>query len=525
MKDVFAEASDDVMSRASDPASSSPQQPSPPDPNFDGHVCPFCGLTREITEEFDASTPCPRCTLADTPTTRNATKARIGPWHVRQVRNPWAPGMRFETLLALVKRGQVTKDSIVRGPTTHQLWKRASEIKGLSREFGLCHSCGGDIEKTAGLCPHCNRLQEPPINPDVLVEGREIMAAREAPPTRPAAPAIAPARSTPPAQSAPPQQRATPAPIPQPPPLIDFDEPPTIDIGATAPSPSDDPLAVGGDEDEAAALARQITARPPRQRAPRQAPAAAGPDDALLTPQELAQAFQLDFSPTNQPHRRGSKGKVIFVLLLLAAGGVAAAMYAKPEWRESATQWSHDKWEGFTRTSRNELPTMSPLPSSPTIEPPASLQTEPTSRPKPAPIIIAPPPAPVTKDVEVADDPIAPPPSNEAVDPPASAPVAPIEPPPATSEVDGPTIASAKLPESPQAIENPTPKPAVKKVQMPDGTAEEQAGILWRRAIDAEVNQDFVEAVECYELIKTLPSDVQPWGLDVRLDLARKKAK
>src|SRR3954469_22293418 len=81
--------------------------------------------------------------------------------------------MKFETLLALIKRGQVTKDSIVRGPTTHQLWKRASEIKGLSREFGLCYGCGADIDKTANLCPQCNRLQEPPVNPDVLIETRE----------------------------------------------------------------------------------------------------------------------------------------------------------------------------------------------------------------------------------------------------------------------------------------------------------------------------------------------------------------
>src|SRR5947208_1913961 len=111
------------MSRLTDSAavpSSSPTS-APLDANGDGHVCPFCGLSREITVDFDPTSPCPRCTLSDTPTTRNATKARVGPWHVRQVRNPWAPGMRFETLLALIKRGQVTRDSIVRGPTTHQL--------------------------------------------------------------------------------------------------------------------------------------------------------------------------------------------------------------------------------------------------------------------------------------------------------------------------------------------------------------------------------------------------------------------
>src|SRR6185369_10828652 len=87
------------------------------------------------------------------------------------------PGMKFDTLLTLIKRGQVTKDSIVRGPTTNQLWKRAGEIKGLSREFGLCFSCQGEIDRQASLCQHCNRLQEPPINPDVLIEGREPVVA------------------------------------------------------------------------------------------------------------------------------------------------------------------------------------------------------------------------------------------------------------------------------------------------------------------------------------------------------------
>src|SRR6516162_10245360 len=82
------------------------------------HVCPFCGSLNE-----DASKPCPKCTLADTPAMRQATKARIGPWYVLQTRNPAAPGMKFATLQALMRKGLVTATSIVRGPTTHQLWR------------------------------------------------------------------------------------------------------------------------------------------------------------------------------------------------------------------------------------------------------------------------------------------------------------------------------------------------------------------------------------------------------------------
>lgn len=130
-------------------------------------ACPFCGAVSERT-----SSPCQRCGMENTPDARKATKARIGPWYVLQARNPAAPGMRFETLLGFVRKGRVRARSVVRGPTTHQLWRFAAHVKGLSREFGLCYSCGSAIEPTANICPQCNRLQEPPVNPDVLLEDR-----------------------------------------------------------------------------------------------------------------------------------------------------------------------------------------------------------------------------------------------------------------------------------------------------------------------------------------------------------------
>jgi cytochrome c-type biogenesis protein CcmH/NrfG len=55
--------------------------------------------------------------------------------------------------------------------------------------------------------------------------------------------------------------------------------------------------------------------------------------------------------------------------------------------------------------------------------------------------------------------------------------------------------------------------------------AEDEARRLWRLAIDAEQNQDFVEAVALYEQIKQLPSTVHPAGLQVRLSLAKKLTK
>ncbi|HEY7119241.1 MAG TPA: hypothetical protein VH475_21810 [Tepidisphaeraceae bacterium] len=132
------------------------------------HVCPFCGTGRE-TEQG----PCVHCNLEDTPTTRSATRSKLGPWYVLQSRNPAAPGMNFATLMVLVQKGRVTARSIVRGPTTGQFWRHAAKVKGLSREFGLCWNCGGDVARNARACTACKRLQEPPINPDILLESSE----------------------------------------------------------------------------------------------------------------------------------------------------------------------------------------------------------------------------------------------------------------------------------------------------------------------------------------------------------------
>jgi hypothetical protein len=133
------------------------------------HVCPFCGTQRET----DVGA-CLHCSLEDTPTTRTATRSKLGPWYVLQSRNPSAPGMNFATLMVLVQKGRVTARSVLRGPTTGQFWRHAAKVKGVSREFGLCWNCGGDVAKNARACASCKRLQEPPLNPDVLLEGAEF---------------------------------------------------------------------------------------------------------------------------------------------------------------------------------------------------------------------------------------------------------------------------------------------------------------------------------------------------------------
>jgi hypothetical protein len=146
-------------------------------------VCPFCGIINETI-----LLPCRQCGLENTSATRQATRSKIGPWFVWQARNPSAPGMNWATLMMLVEKGRVTARSVVRGPTTGQLWRYAVRVKGLSRLFGVCWHCGAQVARGAETraCAACKRMQLPPINPDVLLENAAgVDGPRFAPSIRP----------------------------------------------------------------------------------------------------------------------------------------------------------------------------------------------------------------------------------------------------------------------------------------------------------------------------------------------------
>lgn len=368
-------------------------------------VCPFCGAVDEA-----AGGPCPRCTLENTPATRKATKERIGPWYVLQTRNPAAPGMRFETLLSFVRKGRVKPRSIVRGPTTHQLWRFAAQVKGLSREFGVCYSCGNALDPSATRCPQCDRTQAPPADPDALLEGSGTGAPQA---SLPAAPVAQP----------------RPAPVSEPslddeddwdwagarpgaaasraeagdigdeiiiPALSGSDDSlsgirvvPPADLPAAAPRPKPQPQPHRAPEvsrvspPPRAAAATYVppprTAAPPPQATPRRPPPHAIPEPAttagggFLSPRDLAAAFKLNFDPHAnyagglppsvsgeadellnyrrpagvRPRRKRRWGWRLFLLLLIAGGGFAALMWVDPVFRIRTQRWAWDKWVWF----------------------------------------------------------------------------------------------------------------------------------------------------------------------------------
>ena len=279
------------------------------------HVCPFCGSVNETMEG-----PCLQCTMGNTAETRKATKSRIGPWYVLQSRNPAAPGMKYQTLLGFVRKGRVKARSIVRGPTTHQLWRFACQVKGLSREFGVCYSCGGAVERDAQLCPQCNRLQDPPADPDVFIEGQAGLAPEAphghpqefaAPPSEPKnvqqdpprspifrelslppafdLPAAAPSRGETPAM---PSAASAPSAAPS---VFDDAPAPTTPPAAPSPGVALPPAAPAmAPQRPAAAAPASAGVGPPVAPSPA-SPAKRNANDVFLSAKDLAAAFQLGF--------------------------------------------------------------------------------------------------------------------------------------------------------------------------------------------------------------------------------------
>jgi hypothetical protein len=312
-------------------------------------VCPFCGQQKSASSE-----PCPRCTMEDTPATRQATKARIGPWYVLQNRSPSAPGMKFATMLWLVNKGHITPRSIVRGPTTYQLWRYAAHVRGLSREFGLCYSCGGEIDKSASICAHCERPNDPPSSPDVLLDVRD-----GAPP-----PPMAPVRET----------------APRPPVMREVGDAPDPRREAEArrkpPAPVRDDAHEHQDEpDEHADVAATVGAEPShaeRMRLhneivvrQRQDILRRGGGGRMVSAMDLAAALQDPSEAADGSRRWGALNLLLFFLVLFG-GAAAAVLYLKPEYRQPTAKWVSGTWNTI-RTKAASLQW-----SSPPGEPPAN---------------------------------------------------------------------------------------------------------------------------------------------------------
>lgn len=337
--------------------------------------------------------------MQDTASTRRSTGERIGPWFVLQRKNPTAPGLRFSVLLTLARRGHVTPRSIVRGPTTGQLWRYAAQVKGLSRVFGVCWHCSSGVSPDAQTCPRCRSAQEIPDDPDIFLESyaslpvmRETAAnAFGEPSSQPAAELPAPAVA--PAGNLPAMRTAQPEPQPQAEPT--FGSRPIT--AATTPQSRRLPGERGRPDRRIIPPAPQTPSKTgprgnnlPARRPQPMLPMEAGGDDGapIMSASELAAVFQID--STARPTGARRVGRLLWrttrvaavFLVVLGIGGVAVA-YLRPDWAQQAREYAEPRaqglwaraqtlWEGSANKAPTNAPTALPTRDGPSVQPPAT---------------------------------------------------------------------------------------------------------------------------------------------------------
>tara|TARA_B110000495_G_scaffold184547_1_gene181664 strand:- start:4063 stop:4752 length:690 start_codon:yes stop_codon:yes gene_type:complete len=112
-------------------------------------VCPVCGETQQETSV------CKSCDNSLDTDGLLYAEGSIGPWSIRDPKSPFLPGMTYDHLAELARRGEVELHTILRGPTTRQLWKVARRVPGIAHILGRCHSCGEHVAAQDRSCGAC----------------------------------------------------------------------------------------------------------------------------------------------------------------------------------------------------------------------------------------------------------------------------------------------------------------------------------------------------------------------------------
>jgi hypothetical protein len=132
-------------------------------------LCPYCGeavgATPDASVTNDDATPavgevtdarrCRACLAFLDPLSRHVTQGHMGPWYLRDATRPFYPGVAWEVLAGLLARGEISGETVLRGPTTGQFWLRAAKAPGIAHRLGVCHACGGRAEATEQACRTC----------------------------------------------------------------------------------------------------------------------------------------------------------------------------------------------------------------------------------------------------------------------------------------------------------------------------------------------------------------------------------
>ena len=143
-------------------------------------ICPYCGETQP------ESVQCRACQVQFDAGARRERHNAMGPWFVRDEAHPFLPGCSYEEIVRRVEQGTVTKHTLMRGPTTRQLWTIAKRIPGIAHLLGFATSAAlmsiraimaampaaPDSEhcsiETSSACPKSKASTNGPVTPTLI---------------------------------------------------------------------------------------------------------------------------------------------------------------------------------------------------------------------------------------------------------------------------------------------------------------------------------------------------------------------
>lgn len=106
----------------------------------------------------------------------------MGPWFIRDESRPFAPGLSYEMIIKAVENGSIGKYTLLRGPTSRQLWTVARHVRGVAHLLGYCHACdapvdGADLLGVADpACLQCNASFSVSSTPEWIESGESTAA-------------------------------------------------------------------------------------------------------------------------------------------------------------------------------------------------------------------------------------------------------------------------------------------------------------------------------------------------------------
>ncbi|RLS24609.1 MAG: hypothetical protein DWH74_02610 [Planctomycetota bacterium] len=114
-----------------------------------GILCPYCALVQA------PATECSGCGGCFDAWSLKATQDDMGAWYVRDSKRPHFVGFSHEALVAAIRAGEFSMNTLMRGPTTRQFWSTARRTPGIAHYFGRCFACQAPVQESAPQCKSC----------------------------------------------------------------------------------------------------------------------------------------------------------------------------------------------------------------------------------------------------------------------------------------------------------------------------------------------------------------------------------